>query len=54
MTPGLLWWLRGKEPNFQCGRHGFDPWSGKIPNATEQLSACVTTIEPVLQHKRSH
>ena len=26
----------------------FDPWSGKIPQATEQLSPCATTTEPVL------
>ena len=27
---------------------GFDPWSGKIPHTTEQLSPCATTTEPVL------
>ena len=32
----------------QCMRRGFDPWSGKIPHSTEQLSSCTTTIEPVL------
>ena len=26
----------------------FDPWSGKIPHAMEQLSPCATTTEPVL------
>ena len=25
--------------------HGFDPWSGKIPHATEQLSLYTTTTE---------
>ena len=25
--------------------HGFDPWSGKIPHAAEQLSPCATTTE---------
>ena len=25
--------------------HGFEPWSRKIPHATEQLSACATTTE---------
>ena len=29
-------------------RHGFEPWSGKIPHAAEQLSPCATTTEPVL------
>ena len=46
---GLPWWLSGKESTCQCRRHGFDPWSGKIPHAVEQLSQRTTTIEPVLQ-----
>ena len=45
---GLPWWLSGKESICQFRRQGFDPWSGKIPHATEQLSPWVTTIEPVL------
>ena len=28
--------------------HGFEPWSGKILHAMEQLSPCATTTEPVL------
>ena len=28
--------------------HGFEPWSGKIPHAAEQLSPCATTTELVL------
>ena len=40
-------------------RHGFEPWSGKIPHAAEQLSPRVTAteptcLEPVLPNKRSH
>ena len=31
----------------QCRRHGFEPWSGKIPHAAEPLSPCATTTEPV-------
>ena len=27
---------------------GFEPWSGKIPNAADQLSSCTTTTEPAL------
>uniref|UniRef100_A0A8C0CNM8 Uncharacterized protein n=1 Tax=Balaenoptera musculus TaxID=9771 RepID=A0A8C0CNM8_BALMU len=34
---GLPWW-----------GHGFEPWSGRIPHAAEQLSPCATTTEPVL------
>ena len=30
MRNGLPWWLRDKEPTWQCKRHGFDPWVGKI------------------------
>ena len=46
---GLPWWLSGKESTCQCRRHRFDPWSGKIPHAVEQLSSWATTLEPVLQ-----
>ena len=28
--------------------HGFDPWSGKVPHATEQVTPCTTTTEPAL------
>ena len=33
---------------YQCRGHGFEPWSRKIPHATEQLSPCATTTEPAL------
>ena len=37
-----------KNPPANAGRgHGFEPWSGKIPQAAEQLSPCATTTEPV-------
>ena len=42
---GLPWWLSGKESICQCRRHGFDPLSGKIPHAWEQLSPWVATVE---------
>ena len=45
---GLPWWRSGKESACQCRGHGFEPWSGKIPHAVEQLSPCTTTTEPVL------
>ena len=51
---GLPWWLCGTESACQCRRHRLDPWSGKIPHATEQLNPCVTIIEPKLCDKRSH
>ena len=34
---GLPWWRSGWESACQCRGHGFEPWSGKIPRATEQL-----------------
>ena len=56
---GLPWWYSGYETACQCRGHGFEPWSGKIPHAVEQLSPCATTtepvrLEPVLRNKRSH
>ena len=38
-------WLRIRLP---MQGHGFEPWSGKISHAAEQLSPCATTTEPVL------
>ena len=35
-----------KNPPANAG-DGFNPWSGKIPHAAEQLSPCATTTEPV-------
>ena len=29
-------------------RRGFYPWSGKLPQAAEQLSLRTTTVEPAL------
>ena len=36
-----------KELACRHSRHRFDPWSGRIPHAMEQLNLC-TTAEPVL------
>ena len=47
-TLGLPWWLIGKESVCQCRRHGFYPWSKKIPYAVEQLSLYTTATETVL------
>ena len=46
---GLPSQLSGKESACQCRRHRFDPRSGKIPCALEQLSPCAIISEPVLQ-----
>ena len=47
---GLPWWLRGKESACQHRRHGFDPWSGKIPHACITMRVChnywVWALEP--------
>ena len=45
----LLWWsVVRNPPGRQDRRCGFDPLSGKIPQAVEHQSPCTTTIEPVL------
>ena len=54
---GLPWWRSGWESACQCRGHGFEPWSGKIPHAAEQLGPWATTTEParlelVLRSKR--
>ena len=54
---GLPWWRSGWESTCQCRGHRFEPWSGKIPHATERLSPWATTaeparLEPVLRSKR--
>ena len=38
----------------QCRGHGLDPWSRKIPHASEQLCLSGLTREPMLCNKRSH
>ena len=45
---GPPWWLSGKRVGLPMQRQRFNPWSGKIPHASEQLSSWVTTTEPVL------
>ena len=46
LTWGLPWWCSGWESACQCRGHGFEPWSGKIPHAAEQLGRWATTTEP--------
>ena len=54
----LPWWPSRYKSACQCRGHRFDPWSRKIPHATEQLSPCTKTkpvcLEPVLCNNRSH
>ena len=38
-----------QESTDQCRRLGLNPWSGKIPHASEQLSSCATSTEPALR-----
>ena len=35
---GLPWWFSGKEPTYQCRRHGFNPWVGTIPLEEEMAT----------------
>ena len=41
------WWLIGKESTCQCRRHGFDPWSGKIPT-------CLRANKPMYHRYWTH
>ena len=43
-TQGLPWWRSGWESTCQWRAHGFEPWSGKIPHAVEQLSLCAKLL----------
>ena len=36
---GVPWWRSGWESTCYFGGNGFEPWSGKIPHAAEQLSS---------------
>ena len=40
-TSLVVHWLKIRLPTFE-------PWSGNIPHAAEQLSPCATTTEPAL------
>ena len=46
LRTGLPWWCSGWESACQCGGHGFEPWSGKIPHAVERLGPWATITEP--------
>ena len=45
---GLSWCLSVKETTCQWKRHGFNPWSRKIPPAPEKQSLWATTPDTVL------
>ena len=45
-VPGLPWWLSGKESACQCRSHGFDPWPGRIPYASEQAKPMLHNYWP--------
>ena len=54
---GLPWWRSGWESACRCRGRGFEPWSGKIPHAADQLGPWATIaepvrLEPVLRNKR--
>ena len=41
---GLPWWRSGWESACQCRGHGFEPRSGRISHAVEQLGPCATML----------
>ena len=46
--PGRPRWLSDGESACQSRGRRFDPWSRRIPHASEQLSPCATALEPLL------
>jgi len=55
---GLPWWLSDKESACQCRKLGLNPWSGKIPHATEHLghnywAHVLQTLKPVCPRTRA-
>ena len=52
-TLGLPCWHSGWESACQCRGHGFEPWSGRIPHAVEQLGPCATATEAALWSPRA-
>ena len=51
METGHPWWHSGEESTCQYTGHKFDPWSGKTPYATEQLSLCARATELPSSHQ---
>ena len=51
---GFPWWLSGKESACQGRRHGFNPWSRKMPHAKEQLDLCTYNDRACVLEPRSH
>lgn len=51
LTTGLPWRSSGEESTCQCSRHEFDPWSGKTPHASGQLSPCSRTTEALRPYR---
>ena len=47
-TSQVAQWIR-----IHLARHGFHPWSRKIPHALGQISQCATSTEPTLQGLRA-
>ena len=47
------WWHRRQESAGQCRGHRFDPWSGKIPHASEKLSLCAATSKARVSRTRA-
>ena len=46
ITDRFPWWSSGSESTCQGREHWFDPLSGKIPHAGEQLSPWACALEP--------
>ena len=51
---GLCWWYSRWVSACQCRRHRFNPWSGKIPHAEEQLKPICYTYWTHTREPMSH
>ena len=54
LKKGLSWWLSGKEPACQYRRHEFDPWSERVPHASDQWSPRGPQLLTLSSRVRSH
>ena len=53
-SEGLPWWSSDWELAYQCRRHGFNTWSGRIPHVPGQLSPSTAAAKPRVTTTQAH